>query len=137
MRLCPCVLIVALLVAGCGSAYHRARADLPPGSDAKVALRVRDAQAAQRRADAALETLLASLDASDVPRVATDADRVELAAFDIEREALAMDDVADGAGHNDAAQWRAKADVFRKAADVARRGGPDAARTIRGMVARP
>ena len=73
------LLCCALQAAGCASVYHRAKADLPPEPDARLALRMQESRDATIAAAERAEELAAAAESSD-PGASTDTDPLSLAA---------------------------------------------------------
>jgi hypothetical protein len=91
------VLLVALSIGpiSCTSIYHRARTELPPEPAAELSRRVAEAGQAESLARQAGARLLDSLQQGKLPAVTeTDFDRLEAAAFELERRVWAARDVA-------------------------------------------
>jgi len=92
------VLLFALLIgaAGCASIYHQTRSGLPPEPPAEVELRISEARKAQDQARQAGRKLLGHLrQAKPGATIAADFDRLEAAAFELERRALAARDAVE------------------------------------------
>lgn len=98
----PCLLLLSLLCpggTGCTSIYRRARNELPPEPVAELNLRVADAGQAERLARQAEARLRNDLQRQKPPAVTgIDFDRLEAAAFELERRVLAARDAAERCG---------------------------------------
>lgn len=82
---------------GCSSIYHKTRNRLPPESSAELRLRIEETVRAERQTQQAAEKLARSLQRHEpLAILETDFDRLEAAAFDFERRALAARDVTEG-----------------------------------------
>lgn len=95
------VLLFALLMvaAGCTSIYHRTRSDLPPEPAAEVELRISEARKAEDQARQAGRKLLGHLrQGKPGATISADFDRLEAAAFELERRALAARDAVQPPG---------------------------------------
>jgi len=96
-------LLFALLIAvtGCTSIYHRTRSDLPAEPAAEVELRISEARKAEDQARQAARNLLGHLrQAKPGATISADFDRLEAAAFEMERRALAARDAVEPPGGN-------------------------------------
>jgi hypothetical protein len=95
------VLLFALSIGGtaCTSIYHRTHTELPPEATAELRMRVEEAGQAEGSARQAGASLLESLQRGR-PRTVTetDFDRLEAAAFDLERRVRAARDAAQRCG---------------------------------------
>ena len=90
-----CWLLLLVLCTGCHSIYHRARETLPPDPCAQLRLRIDEARRAEAFAAQANGKLRASLDRRLTgPTLEADVDRLEMAAFELERRVAAARDVA-------------------------------------------
>jgi hypothetical protein len=96
-------LFFALLIvaAGCTSIYHRTRSDLPPEPAAEAELRISEARKAEDQARQSGRKLLGHLrQAKPGATISADFDRLEAAAFELERRALAARDAVEPPGGN-------------------------------------
>jgi len=96
--------LILLLVAasGCTSSYHRAQAQLPPEPAAALTLRLAEAEQAQRLAREAAQKLCNNLrhgDRREDLEVAFD--RLEAAAYELQRRVLAARDAEEKCGKSD------------------------------------
>jgi hypothetical protein len=83
-----------LAVAGCNSIYHRTQATLPPGPSAELRMRMDEAQQAENRAAQAGAKLRDDLVRGvSGETVQADLDRLELAAFELQRRTAAAQEV--------------------------------------------
>jgi hypothetical protein len=100
-RLLP--LALALLVVGCTSVYHRTRTALPPDPAADVQLRIGEAREAGERTIQAARKLLKHLRQGTVDArvVAVDFDRLEAAAYDLDRRVWAARDAVTRTGEGE------------------------------------
>ncbi len=92
------MLLFALLIgaAGCASIYHQTRGDLPPEPAAEVELRISEARKADDQMRQAGRKLLSHLRHAKPPAtISPDFDRLEAAAFELERRALAARDAVE------------------------------------------
>lgn len=93
--------------AGCTSIYHRTRSELPADPAAEVELRLQEARQAADQASQAARKLLGHLrQAKSGAVISTDFDRLEAAAYELERRTLAARDAT--ARHDTAAEWIAE-----------------------------
>ena len=87
--------VIGIATTGCTSIYRRAKAHLPPDLTTELSLRMAEAARAERLTRQAGATLYDSLQKAPLPAHSqTDSDRLEAAAFDLERRVLAARDVA-------------------------------------------
>lgn len=85
--------MLLLTAAGCTSIYHRTQSGLPPEPTAELELRIREARQAADQADQAARKLLGHLRQPKADAIiAADFDRLESAAHEVERRALAARD---------------------------------------------
>lgn len=98
MPRCVSVLLLCLFCfggAGCGSIYQRTRAQLPPEPWAQLKFRVEEAQRTEKLAEQALEKLRVQLNRGlSGAAIEAEVDRVELAAFELERQGASVRDAA-------------------------------------------
>ena len=95
------MLLVSLIVGGtgCTSIYHRAQSQLPPEPGAELRLRVTEAQQAAKTVNKACARLLDSLEGRKSGSVTgPDFDRLEAAAFELERRVCALRDAVKRCG---------------------------------------
>jgi len=93
--------LAAITTTGCQSIYHQTRSGLPPEPAAEVELRINEARQAADRAHLAGKKLLGHLRQGKVDStLSADFDRLETAAFEVERRALAARDAAERNGAN-------------------------------------
>jgi hypothetical protein len=100
------VLFVALglIATGCTSIYRRAQAQCPPTQSAELALRLSEAQKAEQITRQTAERLCGDLKRTDrASYCETDFDRLEVAAFDLDRRVLTARDMAERFGEPGAA----------------------------------
>jgi hypothetical protein len=99
----PDWLVLLLLAAsGCTSTYHRAQAQLPPEPAAELSLRIAEAEQAERLARDAAQKLYNNLRQEDRREDLTVGfDRLEAAAYDLERRVLAARDAEEKCGKSD------------------------------------
>jgi hypothetical protein len=96
-------LALGISATGCTSIYHRTRTELPPEPTAELNLRVAEATQAEREVRAAGARLLQTLRRQKPRALAeTEFDRLETAAFDLERRAWAARDAAERCGNPEA-----------------------------------
>jgi len=78
-----------MIAAGCTSIYRRAQAQCPPTQSEELALRLSEAQKAEQITKQAAEILRADLKGTNrASHCETDFDRLEVAAFDLDRRVL-------------------------------------------------
>jgi hypothetical protein len=121
--------VAAGVLAGCGSVYHAARGMLPPQPADRVAMREQAAREAEDRAIEEARVLREMLKGPAwADRVIDQADRVDLAAWELERAALAVEDARAGGGVSGEADHQPRrlslARALRSATARARDGGP-------------
>jgi hypothetical protein len=95
--------LVALAIAqtGCTSIYSRTRTQFPPQPSAELSLRVAEARGAESLAEQSAAKLLDSLQRQKPAIISeTDFDRLEAAAFDLERRVWAARDAAEPCGNS-------------------------------------
>ena len=86
------LLLISLGVTGCTSMYHRTRKELPPDPAAELELRVAEATRAHKIAEQAGRKLLQNLQRQKSGTgVQFDFDRLEAAAYELERRVLAIE----------------------------------------------
>jgi hypothetical protein len=87
--------VIGIAMTGCTSIYRRAKAHLPPELTTELSLRMAEATRAEQLTRQAGATLYDTLQKAPLAgRIQTDSDRLEAAAFDLERKVLAARDVA-------------------------------------------
>lgn len=90
-------LLLGVTLPGCNSVYHKARADVPAGREATLALRLGEARAAEAEA-VRIATLLRDEGAGERQVSAARLDQLEVAASDLDRKVLSIKDAAAAAG---------------------------------------
>jgi hypothetical protein len=95
---------LGMIATGCTSIYRRAQAQCPPSQSAELALRLSEAQKAEQITRQAAEILRADLKGTNrASHCETDFDRLEVAAFDLDRRVLTARDMAERCGESGAA----------------------------------
>jgi hypothetical protein len=89
------VLMLAFVVAGCGSIYHKHRDRYPADPQAHLEIRVKEALRAEKVAEAAANTLRTHLRQGPPDAIPADLDRVETAALELARRVSAARDAAE------------------------------------------
>lgn len=85
--------VLTLAATACTSIYHRTQSGLPPDPAAELELRIREARQAADQADQAARKLLGHLRQPKADAIiSADFDRLEAAAYEVERRALAARD---------------------------------------------
>jgi hypothetical protein len=131
------LVLLFLVASGCTSSYHRAQAQLPPEPAAELSLRIAEAEQAQRLARDAAQKLYNNLRQEDRREDLEVAfDRLEAAAYDLERRVLAARDAEEKCGksnHSRAAIERLNARAFAWITFVETHRDPDAPGRIRTL----
>lgn len=124
------LLAVALLVLSGCSAYHRARTRVPAGTEATLALRLTEAQAAEREAVRVAGLVLDAMH-QDPSAVAVRMDQLEVAAADLSRNLFAVHDAAALAAVPDERELTRLEASSRQLQSVVAKGRSEGERTMR------